>query len=75
MIPGAHVRVFRQTLYKVLVDEEVWSQHSTDKISNMVSPNNKYFLLVDLFKGYWPVQIAENDHHKKVFNDIWMQTL
>ena len=46
MIPDANVWVFRQILYKVLVDQEVWSQHSTDETLNMVSPKNKYFLSV-----------------------------
>ena len=58
---------FKPTLNKVLVDEEVWSQHSTDELFNKVRPNNKYFTSVDLMKGYWQIQIKPEDRHKTSF--------
>ena len=43
---------FRPTLNLALVDEEVWSQYSTEENFKEIKPGNKYFSSVDLLKGY-----------------------
>ena len=58
---------FKDTLNRVLKDPDPYPMPSTDKTFATFTPGNSYFSSFDLTKGYWQIEIAEEDRHKTSF--------
>ena len=58
---------FKDTLNKVLKDPDPYPMPSIDQIFAAIKPGNKFFSSFDLAKGYWQIEIHEDDRHKTSF--------
>ena len=58
---------FKDTLNRVLKDPDPYPMPSTDKTFATFTPGNSFFSSFDLTKGYWQIEIAEEDRHKTSF--------
>ena len=58
---------FKDTLNKVLKNPDPFPMPSVDQIFSAIKPGNKFFSSFDLAKGYWQIEIHEDDRHKTSF--------
>ena len=58
---------FKPTLNKCLVDPDPFPMASADEVFTQFKPGEKYFSGMDLLKGYWQCELAEEDRYKTAF--------
>ena len=58
---------FKHTLNKVLKDPDPYPMPCMDQIFASIKPGNSFFSSFDLAKGYWQIEIHEDDRHKTSF--------
>ena len=58
---------FKHTLNKVLKNPDPYPMPSIDQIFAAIKPGNTFFSSFDLAKGYWQIEIHEDDRHKTSF--------
>ena len=58
---------FKHTLNKVLKDLDPYPMPSVDQIFASIKPGNLFFSSFDLAKGYWQIEIHEDDRYKTSF--------